>query len=193
MDVTLSNSCPSSHVLADYVPNLDWHSKSSVHAYATCIYFLWIRIGLLCFCCISRAFEITTIHDVQGLPCSGCGSSGCGTLTEPTGSFGDGSGANNYTDNAKCNWIIAPLGAARVTLTLRDVDTEQHYDFIRVWQCNHVDCSGLLSLLASLDGKYSSPIIVTSTTGYMLVQFTTDGSITSSGFTASWETVLVIL
>ena len=127
---------------------------------------------------------------MQAFPCSGCGS-GCGILTGAAGNFSDGSGANNYGDNANCKWMIAPPRASQVYIKFKDFQTESCCDSVRVWQCLDTSCSGNATLLSTLQGSYPNGAVVTSTTGYVLVQFTSDFSVTSAGFQAHWSSSVV--
>jgi hypothetical protein len=69
-------------------------------------------------------------------------------------------------------------------------NTQLSKDFVRVFQCTNVLCSQQQQL-AELSGSYSSVQTVTSSTGYMRVVFTSDGSINSDGFNASWNLVSI--
>ena len=107
-------------------------------------------------------------------------------MTDATGSLSDGSGSALYGNNANCKWIIAPPGASEVTITFTEFSTESCCDFVRVWQCTDLLCSSTGPPITSLQGNYGGPKRYTASTGYMMVQFTTDSSITSSGFSATW-------
>jgi Zn-dependent metalloprotease len=106
--------------------------------------------------------------------------SGLTELTAPSGSFSDGSGANNYSDSSSCLWYIHPAGATTVTLSFSAFNTEEDYDFVEVY-----DDLFQSNLLGSFSGStIPSPII--STTGQMLVVFTSDMAIDTSGWDASY-------
>ena len=45
-------------------------------------------------------------------------------LTSCSGTVSDGSGASNYSNNLDCSWTIRPPGAASVTLTFTEFDTD---------------------------------------------------------------------
>jgi hypothetical protein len=123
--------------------------------------------------------------------CTGCGLN-CGTLTAENGTFSDGSGSSNYPNNANCEWMIAPYGADSVTITFTAFSTQYTKDVVRVFECQDTSCSQSQQL-AELSGTYPDIYTVTSLTGYMRVVFTSDGSINSDGFTASWNTVRLYL
>ncbi len=105
--------------------------------------------------------------------------------TGASGTFSDGSGSLDYSDNANCEWIIAPERAAQLTVTFTQFNTEQGYDFLKLYSCITIDCSEK-NLLAEMSGIYSSAQAFTSPTGVLYVQFTSDWFVTGSGFTASW-------
>jgi Zn-dependent metalloprotease len=108
-------------------------------------------------------------------------SCGGGTvLSNPTGSFSDGSGGSNYGNNQLCYWFISPPCANSVTLSFSQFDTEQGYDGLIIYD----DWSGT-NQLAVLSGT-SLPSSVTSNTGKMLVIFTSDYSFNYQGFSANY-------
>ena len=85
--------------------------------------------------------------------------------------------------------VIAPAGASSVTLQFTAFRTELNYDFLSVRSCTAVDCAQ-----TSLLGRYSGPTIpgpLTSSTGIMLIQWTSDDVTTESGWSASWSSVVV--
>ncbi len=131
-----------------------------------------------CVCGIQKNIE---------LQCIGCGSA-CGTLTAAQGTFSDGSGPLNYSNNAYCEWLIAPLGAVEVTIQFAMFSTQPVNDTVRVVQCSDVNCSQQQEL-SKLSGMYNSSQVVQSETGYMKVIFTTDNTSTYDGFTATWSSV----
>ncbi|MFZ4107163.1 CUB domain-containing protein [Flavobacterium sp.] len=107
--------------------------------------------------------------------------SGLTTITNPTGTFGDGSGANNYTNNQKCYWYISPPCATSVTLSFSQLNIENGYDFVQVYDS--------LSATNQIGLPYTGntlPASVTSNTGVMLVVFSSDFTNTSQGFTANY-------
>jgi hypothetical protein len=68
---------------------------------------------------------------------------------------------------------------------------ERNYDWVRVFQCTSIDCSNR-NLIGELTGVISGQRNVTSATGYALVHFTTDGSVTASGFDAVWSSYTTV-
>ena len=105
---------------------------------------------------------------------------GITTLTTPTGSFNDGSGTANYTNNQQCAWYIAPPCATSVTLDFSAFNTELNYDGIIVY-----DSLQATNVLGVFSGT-TLPSSITSTTGKMLVVFVSDYETVSQGFTANY-------
>jgi hypothetical protein len=58
--------------------------------------------------------------------------SGMTTLTEPTGTFDDGSGDKNYKEGVLCRWKIEIDGASGINFGFNSLDTEEEYDYIQV-------------------------------------------------------------
>ena len=85
--------------------------------------------------------------------------------------------------------MIAPTNASFILITFTELSTQPGKDFVRVFQCADVSCSQQQQL-AELSGLFSTQQAVTSTTGYMKVVFTSDGSVNYDGFNATWMTVV---
>jgi len=103
-------------------------------------------------------------------------------LTSASGTFTDGSGANNYANLQNCFWTIAPHCATSVTLSFNSVITEPYQDVIRVYDG--------INTAAPLIGEYHSdsyiPEFITSSNGVMFIQFITNESNTTAGWSASY-------
>lgn len=107
--------------------------------------------------------------------------SGLTTLTASSGSIDDGSGGSDYGNDSDCRWLINPTGAANVSLTFTSFDTEDGYDYVKIYDGN--------STSDPLLGEYcgsSIPPAITSSGGQMLVSFISDYDITAAGFSASY-------
>jgi hypothetical protein len=120
-------------------------------------------------------------------PCTGCGP-GCGLSILQSGILTTVSGGSGYANNASCTWMLAPPAASVISITFTEFSTQPGKDLVRVFQCTDIGCSEQ-QLLAELSGTYSSAQAVTSTTGYMKVEFTSDGSVNYDGFIATWMIV----
>ena len=99
-----------------------------------------------------------------------------------TGTVTDNSGASNYLNNMSCSKLIQPVGRVSITLTFTSFATEAGYDFVRVY--NGATTSS--PLLGTYSGT-SLPPVLTSTGGSMLITFTTDGSVTAAGWSATYS------
>ena len=110
----------------------------------------------------------------------------CGRFTTTQGAFSDGSGGD-YSNNANCWWILAPATSDLVNLTLvfTYLDVEESYDFVEFWECHDPWCESK-SFLQQVSGYRPAGYRVESSSGFMLVTFTSDESVTEAGFQASW-------
>ncbi len=110
--------------------------------------------------------------------------SGSTTLTQPSGNLDDGSGSDNYSDNADCIWYIEPLNASSISLTFTAFNIQGGMDFVKVY-----DNSGYTPVqIGSFSGS-TIPSVVTLTGGYMAVEFTSNASVTNLGWAASYTSV----
>ncbi len=108
--------------------------------------------------------------------------SGTQVLASASGTFNDGSGAPEYGDNSNCKWIIQPTGINSFSLEFTSFFLETNYDFIRVYDGSTTSAP----LLGTFTGVGNLPPTLTTSTGSMLVHFTTDGATTSYGFAATY-------
>jgi hypothetical protein len=121
-------------------------------------------------------------------PCLGCGST-CGVLTDVRGTLSDGSGPSNHENSATCLWIIAPANATQITITFTAFSTELYVDAVQVYECVNVSCHSV-KLLGELSGTYDTDQSISSSTGYMLVQFRSDSAVSQAGFEARWNSMV---
>lgn len=105
-------------------------------------------------------------------------------LTNPTGTFSDKSGTNDYTINSNCRWKITPLNARKITLRFTAFKLHPT-DKVRIFDGS----SNTAPLLAEYNAD-TIPPPVTSTGGTMYVQFISDGSNTSEGFSAAYSATI---
>lgn len=111
--------------------------------------------------------------------------SGTTTLTAQSGTFADGSGGNNYGNNADCKWLIEPTGATQITLNFTSFDTELNYDGVIVYDGNSTTATQL--------GTYTGntlPPTITSTGGAMLVHFLSDIAVRNQGWSANYNSLI---
>jgi len=101
-------------------------------------------------------------------------------LTATRASFSSGDTA--YSANSNCSWLIAPPGTnQQVRLFFSSFKLEASRDFVTVREAT----GG--ALLGSFSG-FSLPLPVVSRTGGLLVTFTSDATVSSDGFSASYFT-----
>ena len=101
-------------------------------------------------------------------------------LTTQTGEVSDGSGDHNYNNNTVCKWKINPgPWAQNLTLAFTEFDLEQDKDFLKVFDIP------TNQLLANLTGdQIPDPIV--SSTGQMMLMFSTNGYNNNQGFKADY-------
>jgi len=101
--------------------------------------------------------------------------------TAPYGDFSDGSGDNNYNNNATCKWKIQPPYATDLTLYFNNFDLEGN-DELMVYSIGTTS-----TLLATLTGNQVPDPIVSPTSG-LLMMFKANGYNTASGFDGYYTT-----
>lgn len=93
---------------------------------------------------------------------------------------------SRYNNNEAMAWVIGLQNAHRVTLHFTYFDTEGYWDFVTVYSCTDQTCMYPVQL-GSFSGT-SMPANVTSSTGFMRIEWTSDYSVTYTGWTAEWTT-----
>jgi len=106
-----------------------------------------------------------------------------GTYTSQAGIFDDGSGTSLYPNNFSAQYLIIPTGASKVQVSFTSFDTEDGYDFVRIYDGNSTESP----LLGSFSGS-SLPPTFTSTGSAILIVFTTDGSLQKDGWSIQYST-----
>ena len=101
-----------------------------------------------------------------------------------SGSITDGSG--DYSNNEDCRWLIASAGS--ISLSFTSFNTESNYDYVTINRCQDSSCSSPDPVARLSGDSVSASSTYTSSTGYLQVVFTSDGSVTRSGFVATWNT-----
>ena len=91
----------------------------------------------------------------------------------------------NYANSESMSAIISFSGL--LTLTFGQFNTEKNYDKLTVLSCIDVTCSNTVTLLDHYSG-YSAPGSITCSTGFIQLVWTSDGSITFTGWSATWTT-----
>ena len=90
----------------------------------------------------------------------------------------------NYPVSEDMQAIIAPPGASSVTLTFSRFQTESGYDVLSVYACTSAVSCSTRPLLQRSGSRIPAP--VTSSTGIMLLVWSSDDSITDLGWSATW-------
>lgn len=106
--------------------------------------------------------------------------------TLDSGIIYDSGGPNGqYKNNEFNTFTIKPCGATSITLSFDAYDTENGYDYLRVYD----GPNSSYPQIANLNGN-SIPNPITATSGAMTLVFTSDGSVTRNGFIGRWEAVV---
>jgi deleted-in-malignant-brain-tumors protein 1 len=125
-----------------------------------------------------------------------------------TGKISDG--PMNYNENMNCSWLIAAELGKEISLSFTSFSTQKDLDFVTIYRCLTSNCSSdSRELVARLSGNLSNgtngtncttngtngtncTTIYKSSTGYLQLVFTSDGSNqsnvrNSTGFIAEWK------
>jgi gliding motility-associated-like protein len=103
------------------------------------------------------------------------------TLTQCGGTFADPGGNGNYANSCTVTETICAGTAGQcVTLQFTAFNLENSFDYLRIYN----GTSAAAPLLATLTGT-TVPGNITSTTGCLTLVFTSDGSVTSTGWLAN--------
>ena len=115
-------------------------------------------------------------------------------ITGSSGLIADNKGDDDYGNNLDCTWIIVSdnvdksVPFSTIKLSFTEFSTEATYDSVKVYTCSTEDCSsGSESLVVSLSSTDGLGKVYESTTGVMMVRFTTDSNVVDQGFTATWS------
>ncbi len=108
------------------------------------------------------------------------------TLTEQTGTFNDGSNAENYPNNSSCSWLIQPENTVSINLTFTQFNTESDLDKVIVY--DGADASA--PVLGTFSGDSIPTEALISTTGSMYIEFFSNDSLTAPGWEAYYEGTL---
>jgi Zn-dependent metalloprotease len=102
-----------------------------------------------------------------------------------TGTISDGSGSADYDNNLNCSWLIAPQGATQITLDFTAFDTEPEYDTVFVYDGTTENHEILLEWWGN-----TLPPQITSSTGALLIRFSSDENTTAAGWSANYTSTL---
>jgi hypothetical protein len=113
-----------------------------------------------------------------------CGGTCVGGCPSSSRTFSDGSGDDNYEDNADCWWLIEAPGA-EISVSFSSFETESGYDYVSIFRCVTAACEST-ERIARLSGTLSASTVYSSTTGFLKVTFTSDATAPRAGFTGTW-------
>ena len=99
------------------------------------------------------------------------------TLTGASGTIQSPNFPSAYGNNYSHTWCIQPAGGAATTLTFSAFDTEAGYDFVKI-------TNGVTNAVLANASGATAPAPATATK--LIVQFTSDQSVTGTGWRASW-------
>lgn len=109
--------------------------------------------------------------------------SGTITLTATSDTLSDGSGANNYSNNSNCNWLIQPTNPVQnITLSFSSFNVASG-DTLFVYDGTNNSATIILAYSGN-----STPSPTTSTGSAMYIEFKTNGSVTDQGWEAAYST-----
>jgi hypothetical protein len=104
-------------------------------------------------------------------------------LTDPSGTFDDGSGPEyQYTNSSNCRWVIEPPGATFVHIYFTEFDTEPLNDKVRILNLDNS------SVVAEFSGSQLPPPIEVNASKVM-IHFTSNATVQSSGWAIAYSTV----
>jgi hypothetical protein len=99
-------------------------------------------------------------------------------LTEPSGTFDDGSGSFNYQGGSTCMWKIIPPYADKITLTFNYFDTEEGQDKVKVFDGS--------TQIAELSGN-TIPAPIEATSGSIFMTWSSNLTNCFQGWEAYYE------
>ena len=105
------------------------------------------------------------------------------STTSSTGNLYDSGGPTAWYGNSEnCGFLIDLSCNSPITLSFSSFNLESGYDYLRVYD----GPNDTYTLLLNATG-ISTPSNVVSTGGQMYVKFTSDATVTRSGFAATWS------
>jgi hypothetical protein len=105
-------------------------------------------------------------------------------LTEPEGTFDDGSGEEyNYPNLISCRWKIEPENAKSIAITFNYFETEEGKDIVKIYDAESVK---LIATLSGMYGRDNLPV-VTIPSGKAMISFSSNYSINAKGFELNYK------
>jgi len=109
-------------------------------------------------------------------------------LTEPEGTFEDGSGENyNYSNALRCKWKIIPKNATSIDITFNYLETEADKDYVQIVNLENN------KIIASLSGVYTKENlpVITVPSGKVQINFNTNMTINAKGFELNYKATIL--
>ncbi|MCX6305700.1 MAG: C10 family peptidase [Bacteroidetes bacterium] len=107
------------------------------------------------------------------------------TLLDGWGTITDGSDRFDYRNSSNCKWKIMPVGCTKLVLTPTSFNTEANSDKLQVYDL------GTSALLATWSGA-ELPSPIESTTGAVMLIWSTNGSVRGAGWEISYSPMVGI-
>lgn len=108
-----------------------------------------------------------------------CG--GTSILTSPSGLITDGSGSDFYNNAVNCSWLISAPGSISIELNFTSFNTEAGFDYVHIYDGQNANGQ----LLGTFSGS-NLPQAISANSGYMFINFVTDGGVVDQGWEASY-------
>ncbi len=106
-------------------------------------------------------------------------------LTSPSGTLTDSGGSGgDYQDDERLLWLIEPANAQQITLDFQSFDLELDYDYLFIYDGDSLDDP----LIGPFTGT-SSPGVITSSGGSLLIEFRSDCGTVAPGWVANYSSV----
>ena len=138
-------------------------------------------------CMDCEAGKYTHLRTIS-VTCGGtCGADCSPSSGSISGTFSDGSGNSTYGFNEDCWWLIS--APDNISVSFSSFDTESCCDYVSIYRCDTATCDDSSERILREAGTLSPSNVYSSSTGFLKVTFTSDGSNTRSGFTAAWSVV----
>lgn len=94
---------------------------------------------------------------------------------------------HKYAALSKCKWTLEGPQGSNIILQFQDFDTEKTFDTVQILVGGRTeDKSVSLATLSGKEDLANSPFVTAS--NFMIVKFTSDGSVERKGFRATWKT-----
>lgn len=103
-----------------------------------------------------------------------------GTTTTCSGTFYDNGNTGNYTNNQNLTHTFCATSGNQIEINFSSFDLENNYDFLYIYDGNSTTAPSIGTFTNT-----NNPGTITSTSGCLTIRFTTDGSVTRSGWTAT--------